>query len=188
MSLNCITLIIFQRFRNLLFLILMKKKTTVSFSPFLCLFSYYFDNRILTYNFHVHCQTVRKFENESSTSAVLNQFDVCCFSSRLVHHTFTLSLDSGRTRVYAHVLRYLPTHVDIKTRYDVGRRSERAMVLITRAVGGVKFYASLLRYVSKHYFYNFIASVILNYEIEPYKQFIWKKWHYRQYIWGTMIL
>ncbi len=87
----------------------------------------------------------KKVGKDVAKSAILNKFDVGCFSSRLVHHRFSLLLDSG-TRLYAHVLRYLPIHPDVKTRYDVGRRCERAMVLFTRAVGGVTFYSSLLRY------------------------------------------
>ena len=48
-------------------------------------------------------------------------------------------------RVHAHVLRYLPAHSDVHSRYDVARRSERAMVLMTRSVGGTNFYATLLK-------------------------------------------
>ncbi len=89
---------------------------------------------------------IEKNNQFESTSAILNKHDVCCFSSRPIHHTFSLLLDCG-TRVYAHVLRYLPIHSAVQTRYDIGRRGERAMVLMTRATGGVRFYASLLKYV-----------------------------------------
>jgi ribosomal protein L30E len=53
-------------------------------------------------------------------------------------------LDSG-VRVYAHVLRHLPVHHRTKTRLDVGRRAERAFVILTRAVGGEEFYRCLLK-------------------------------------------
>mmetsp|Transcript_11612 Transcript_11612/g.17596 ORF Transcript_11612/g.17596 Transcript_11612/m.17596 type:complete len:1079 (+) Transcript_11612:370-3606(+) len=89
-------------------------------------------------------QTDIETKQFESTSAILNKHDVCCFASKPIHHTFSLLLDSG-TRVYAHVLRYLPIHSAVQTRYDIGRRGERAMVLITRAVGGTSFYASLLK-------------------------------------------
>ena len=61
------------------------------------------------------------------------------------HHTFSLLLSDGTTRVHGHVRRYLPTHADSHSRADVGRRGPRAMVLLTRAVGGERFYASVLK-------------------------------------------
>jgi hypothetical protein len=61
------------------------------------------------------------------------------------HHTFSLLLSDGTTRVHGHVRRYLPPHADSHSRADVGRRGPRAMVLLTRAVGGERFYASVLK-------------------------------------------
>lgn len=61
------------------------------------------------------------------------------------HHTFSLVLADGKTRVHGHVRRYLPTHVDSVSRMDVGRRRPRAMVLLTRAMGGERFYSSVLK-------------------------------------------
>ncbi len=60
------------------------------------------------------------------------------------HHGFSLLLDSG-LRINAHVLRYLPIHPGVKNRLDVARRAERAMIIITRALGGERFYSSLLK-------------------------------------------
>eukprot|EP00934_Nitzschia_sp_Nitz4_P006130 Nitzschia sp. Nitz4//scaffold1_size375055//330463//333808//NITZ4_000334-RA/size375055-augustus-gene-0.735-mRNA-1//-1//CDS//3329541219//6120//frame0 len=60
------------------------------------------------------------------------------------HYTFSLQLQSG-VRVHGHVRRYLPLHPVAKSRYDVGRRGERALVLLTRANGGDAMYAAILR-------------------------------------------
>jgi len=80
----------------------------------------------------------------NDSTLILNKYDIGCFSSNPMHHTFSLLLDSG-CRIHGHVLRYLPLHPSVRTRFDVGRRGERAMILITRSVGGIRFYASLLK-------------------------------------------
>ena len=54
-------------------------------------------------------------------------------------------LSDRRTRVHGHVRRYLQGDGDELERTDVGRRRPRAMVLLTRAVGGERFYSSLLK-------------------------------------------
>ena len=64
-----------------------------------------------------------------------------------------MQLSSG-DRVYGHVRRYFPHHNLAQSRIDVGRRSERAMVILTRALGGNAFYNSLLKtmdVISSHY-------------------------------------
>jgi len=69
------------------------------------------------------------------------------FSSRSkgpTYHSFAMQLSSG-DRVYGHVRRYFPYHTSARSRIDVGRRAERAMVLLTRAPGGTAFYHSLLK-------------------------------------------
>lgn len=63
------------------------------------------------------------------------------------HHTFSLLLSDGKTRVHGHVRRYLPPHVDSVSRMDVGRRRPRAMILLTRAMGGERFFSSVLKTV-----------------------------------------
>lgn len=63
------------------------------------------------------------------------------------NYTFSLQLQSG-VRVHGFVRRYLPTHEKGEHRYDVGRRGERALVLLTRFNGGDLLYASILKYVA----------------------------------------
>ena len=60
------------------------------------------------------------------------------------NYTFSLTLQSGM-RVHGHVRRYLPCHIGAKSRYDVGRRGERALVILTRVTGADVIYASLLK-------------------------------------------
>jgi hypothetical protein len=60
------------------------------------------------------------------------------------HYTFSMQLQSG-VRVHGHVRRYLPVHPVAKTRYDVGRRGERALVLLTRSSGGDLVYSAILK-------------------------------------------
>jgi hypothetical protein len=64
---------------------------------------------------------------------------------RSSHHTFALDLSDGITKLHGHVLRYLPVHYEAKTRADVGRRGVRAMIILTRASGGDKFYTAILK-------------------------------------------
>lgn len=59
-------------------------------------------------------------------------------------YTFSLQLQSGM-RVHGHVRRYLPCHLGSKTRYDVGRRGERALVILTRVTGADALYAAILK-------------------------------------------
>jgi len=62
------------------------------------------------------------------------------------NYTFSLQLKSG-VRVHGFVRRYLPIHQVVKHRYDVGRRGERALVMLTRFSGGDLLYASILKTV-----------------------------------------
>jgi hypothetical protein len=62
------------------------------------------------------------------------------------NYTFSLQLKSG-VRVHGFVRRYLPIHQVVEHRYDVGRRGERALVMLTRFSGGDLLYASILKYV-----------------------------------------
>ena len=95
--------------------------------------------------------TVGSNEDETlvSASAVqpganLNRHDIYLRSFRPDTHTFTLQL-SGGTHVQGHVRRYLPGHSQAQGRADIGRRGARAMVLLTRATGGERFYNALLK-------------------------------------------
>jgi hypothetical protein len=56
--------------------------------------------------------------------------------------TFTLQQQSG-SRVHGHVRRYLPSAAG--GRYDVGRRPERALVLLTRINGADLLFAAVLK-------------------------------------------
>lgn len=60
------------------------------------------------------------------------------------HYTFSLQLQSG-VRLHGHVRRYLPMHLVAKSRYDVGRRGERTLVILTRASGGDLVYSAILK-------------------------------------------
>jgi hypothetical protein len=62
------------------------------------------------------------------------------------NYTFSLQLQSG-VRMHGFVRRYLPIHPVAKHRYDVGRRGERALVILTRFSGGDLVYAAILKYV-----------------------------------------
>lgn len=79
--------------------------------------------------------------------ANLSKHDIYSVDFVVHHHTFSLLLSDGRTRVHGHVRRYLPQHSDSSGRTDVGRRRPRAMILLTRAIGGERFYTSLLKAV-----------------------------------------
>jgi hypothetical protein len=79
--------------------------------------------------------------------ANLSKHDIYSVDFVVHHHTFSLLLSDGRTRVHGHVRRYLPQHSDSPARTDVGRRRPRAMILLTRAIGGERFYSSLLKTV-----------------------------------------
>ena len=63
------------------------------------------------------------------------------------NYTFSLQLKSG-VRVHGFVRRYLPMHQLVEHRYDVGRRGERALVMLTRFSGGDLMFASVLKCVS----------------------------------------
>jgi hypothetical protein len=94
-----------------------------------------------------------------SLTALLNRYDVNCFQLKSSYFMFSLLLDEG-TRVFAHVLRYLPIHPNVKIKFDIGRRGERAMVLLTRAVGGERFYSTVLKYVLSPSLTSFLHSAV----------------------------
>ena len=86
-------------------------------------------------------------------SPKLNRFDMYIqdymFSQKSftgAYHLFAMQLASGQ-RVYGHVRRYYPHHLQTNGRIDVGRRGVRALVLLTRAAGGEDVYHALLKTV-----------------------------------------
>lgn len=81
----------------------------------------------------------------SSSGAGLNRNDVYMTANQgFQEHSFSLQLSTGQ-RVHGHVRRYLPTHLQASSRYDVGRRGVRALVLLTRASGGDLLYSAVLK-------------------------------------------
>jgi hypothetical protein len=80
--------------------------------------------------------------------SALNRFSQYAMQPKgFQNYTFSLQLQSG-TRMHGFVRRYLPIHQVAKNRYDVGRRGERALVILTRFSGGDLLYAAILKYVS----------------------------------------
>lgn len=81
----------------------------------------------------------------SNTDHVLNKYDFYAMQNEsFKQFTFTLQLQSGQ-RLHGHVRRYLPPHLTARTRYDVGRRGERALVVLTRATGADLLYSAILK-------------------------------------------
>lgn len=90
-------------------------------------------------------------EFDDSTSQViprdtaLNRFSQYAMQPKAFQeYTFSLQLQNG-VRIHGHVRRYHPIHPAVKTRYDVGRRGERALVILTRANGGDLVYSAVLK-------------------------------------------
>jgi hypothetical protein len=83
----------------------------------------------------------------SNNAASLNKYDQYAMQPKSFQNfTFSMQLSTGQ-RMYGHVRRYLPPHLVARTRYDVGRRGERALVILTRASGADQLYAAILKYV-----------------------------------------
>lgn len=85
--------------------------------------------------------------SSSPANTRLNRYDVYATQTTNAHFTFSWQLADGR-RLHGHVRRYLPSHLAARTRFDVGRRGERALVLLTRHAGTADaLYAAVLKYV-----------------------------------------
>jgi hypothetical protein len=97
------------------------------------------------------------------------------------HFTFSMQLQSG-TRLHGHVRRYLPPNLQAPTRYDVGRRGERALVLLTRCAGADTLYAAILKYVPadavslRAVLTRRIHSVLLTYSSSFLRTDPWKRY------------
>lgn len=76
---------------------------------------------------------------------VLNIYDQ--YAMQPVSFTsFTCTLQQGDgTRVYGHVRRSLPAHETCPGRYDVGRRGERAWIILTRMAGAELLFSAILK-------------------------------------------
>jgi hypothetical protein len=76
---------------------------------------------------------------------LLNKYDQYAMQPKAFQNfTFSMQLSTG-VRMYGHVRRYLPPHLVARTRYDVGRRGERALVILTRASGADQLYSAILK-------------------------------------------
>ncbi|GAX21700.1 hypothetical protein FisN_3Hh492 [Fistulifera solaris] len=81
----------------------------------------------------------------ASGASPLNRYDYHAMQNTpFLQFTFSLQLSTG-ARMHGHVRRYLPPHLVARSRYDVGRRGERALVILTRAAGADSLYASILK-------------------------------------------
>mmetsp|Transcript_17083 Transcript_17083/g.25078 ORF Transcript_17083/g.25078 Transcript_17083/m.25078 type:complete len:201 (+) Transcript_17083:111-713(+) len=81
---------------------------------------------------------------ETPGGAGLNRYNIYLHAFAPQPHTIAIQLSDG-TRMHGHVRRYLPSHANAKVRSDVGQRGARAMVLLTRATGGERFFSSVLK-------------------------------------------
>ena len=90
-----------------------------------------------------------EFDDGTSQSVpretAMNRFSQYAMQPKtFMHYTFSLQLQSG-VRIHGHVRRYHPIHPDVKSRYDIGRRGERALVIMTRTNGGDLVYSAILK-------------------------------------------
>ena len=84
----------------------------------------------------------------------LNKYDVYGIqNTSFSFFTFSWQTADG-SRLHGHVRRYLPPHLIARTRYDVGRRGERALVILTRH-SNTALFSAILKYVKKN-----IASLL----------------------------
>jgi len=88
-----------------------------------------------------------EYDEAPQAPSTMNKYDVYAMQNvSFLHFSFSLQLQSGQ-RLHGHVRRYLPPHLTARTRYDVGRRGERALVLLTRQVGADLLFAAVLKCV-----------------------------------------
>lgn len=75
----------------------------------------------------------------------LNRYDQYAMQPKsFTSFTCTLQQADG-TRVYGHVRRSLPAHEIATGRYDVGRRGERAWIILTRMAGAELLFSAILK-------------------------------------------
>lgn len=75
----------------------------------------------------------------------LNRYDQYAMQPKsFTSFTCTLQQADG-TRVYGHVRRSLPAHEIARGRYDVGRRGERAWIILTRMAGAELLFSAILK-------------------------------------------
>lgn len=94
----------------------------------------------------LHATTLPHNPSTHKDKGILNKHDIYFYSFQPHHFTFAIKLSNGPS-MNGHVRRYFPAHVNSASRYDVGRRPPRAMVILTLAPGGERFYTSVLKTV-----------------------------------------
>ena len=104
--------------------------------------------QVSRFAFPEYLETTKSTANENDSKAAnsselpLNRWDYYGMqNSPFSSFTFTLQLGDG-SRLHGHVRRYLPLRY---VRYDVGRRGERAAVLLTRCSGADLVFAGMLK-------------------------------------------
>lgn len=99
--------------------------------------------QIACFAFPEHDQSQQQAQQQQQ--ATLNRYDQYAMRNKpFCQFTFTLQLGTG-VRMHGHVRRYLPPHLIARSRYDVGRRGERALVILTRASGADLLYGAVLK-------------------------------------------
>mmetsp|Transcript_17547 Transcript_17547/g.43162 ORF Transcript_17547/g.43162 Transcript_17547/m.43162 type:complete len:1091 (-) Transcript_17547:73-3345(-) len=113
---------------------------------------------------------------------ILNHFSKYAMQPKgFQHYTFSLQLQTG-VRLQGHVRRYLPIHLDAKSRYDIGRRGERALVLLTRNSGSDLVYSAILKTIDGLSSQNFAMNDDVKPHEEPQKWFLHKLFHQHQHL------
>lgn len=90
-------------------------------------------------------EEARLAANPAIANSNLNRYDMYAVQHKSFQSfTFSMQLGTG-IRLHGHVRRYMPPHLEARTRYDVGRRGERALVIMTRASGADMLYSAILK-------------------------------------------
>jgi hypothetical protein len=98
-------------------------------------------------------------QQQAVATVVLNKYDYYAMQTKsFTSFTFSLQLQDG-SRLYGHVRRSLPMHPVATSRYDVGRRGERALVVLTRAFGADLLYQAILKYVFLDVYFALLCHV-----------------------------
>ena len=118
----------------------------------------------------------------TNTSAALNRYDYgAMHNTPFLQFTFSLQLSTG-ARMHGHVRRYLPPHLVARSRYDVGRRGERALVILTRATGADSLYASILKSLQAISSHQATMPASQQAHAEPQKWLLHNLVHHQQHL------
>ena len=112
----------------------------------------------------------------------LNRYDLYAMQNKgFQHFTFTMQLRSGQ-RIYGHVRRYLPPHMMARQRYDVGRRGERALIVMTRVSGADLLFQAILKSLDAISSQQAVLPPELASYGEPQKAFMYELHKHHQYL------